>query len=84
MRRLAFGAQNLMLDQEDPPPFSSFFGEVDDGGDYESAGDVRARDAESPRVQLDTIDETDLRAVTRRIGDELPHLAAELLLEMAF
>ena len=65
-----------MLDQEDPPPFSSFFGEVDDGGDYESAGNVRARDAESPRVQLDTIDETDLRAVTRRIGDELPHLAA--------
>ena len=68
-----------MLDQEEPepPPFSSLFGEVDDGSDCESAGDAWcARDAESPRrAQLDTIDETDLRAVTRRIGDELPHLA---------
>ncbi len=53
-----------MLDQEEPPPFSSLFGEVDDGSDCEnceSAGDAWcALDAESPRAQpqLEPIDET--------------------------
>ena len=75
-RPLALPPHFLMLahqEEEDAsPPFSSLFGENGDDGDESDGGGPIPAEPPMATPQIDTIDETDLRAVTGRIGEALP------------
>ena len=73
-----------MQEEDDVPPFFSLFGgNNDDGDESDVGGGITGIPADPPMPMatpqipaVDTIDETDLRAVTRRIGEALPSICS--------
>lgn len=71
------------MQEEDPPFLSLFGGNNDDGDESDAGGGITGIPADPPMPMatpqipaVDTIDETDLRAVTRRIGEALPSICS--------